>query len=110
MVSTLIDGRYSHDGHDVFLGLPVASDGDGVEIARELPVGHAFAEGGEGDLYAAVPLHELAIRGPLLGGETIEEMREMHPISGLKREASCLGMAFASGSGGTDDARVVPFE
>lgn len=30
MVSTLIDGRYSHDGHDVFLGLPVASDGDGV--------------------------------------------------------------------------------
>lgn len=46
----------------------------------------------------------------LIGGETIEEMREMHPISGLKREASCLGMAFASGSGGTDDARVVPFE
>ena len=44
-----------------------------------------------------------------IGRETIEEMREMHPISGLKRETSCLGMAFTSESGGTDDAQVVSF-
>lgn len=29
-VSTLIDGQYSYDEHDVFLSLPVALDGDGV--------------------------------------------------------------------------------
>lgn len=38
---------------------------NGVEVARKLSIGHAFAGGGEGDLDVAVPLHEPAIRGPL---------------------------------------------
>lgn len=43
------------------------------------------------------------------GRETIEETREMYPVSELERETSFLGISSTSGSDGTASLLVVSF-